>query len=397
LDHANHNAKFVQANNKMTLKTCRPALAPALVMAWLSFSLSLCVLLTAGLIYPHLNWDMLAYAGNIAAWQGGNPAQIQARAYGDLAQLASWYHLSPAYAALADDGRAYRHILSHDPAAFVQALPFYRPRPLYLAALWAMSRLTGNIAAAGVLLGTLSSFCAVLVFARYATERLGTVTGLFLAAIFGASPPVLAVAAEASPDSLALLVTLSGFVLMLAKKPRRGATMLLLACAIRTDIAVQNAAIGIICLLAQYQFGKPNIPKTASWLLLASVPVAATINHLCGAYSFSLLYYNSFIDFLPYPATAQIVIPLRRVATAIVFGAVQGFGNGAFSLPLMVAPLLWWRRAHTNSAAWPMLAAGLYLGLVMRVAIYPVPELRLAAPVFGGLALCLLASLSEAA
>lgn len=338
----------------------------------------------AALVWPQINWDMLAYIGILKSWSLSDPAAIQHAAFADGLAFAHTMHNDAVGTALAS-GSAYRRLMSSDPAAFMESFGFYRIRPFYEVLLAAVSRLTPTIAQATVLISaaaTCAANIAILVFAR---RRVGPALGALLALGFALSPVMMTVAGYSTADALGTLVVLLGILAMLSGRPVMGAAILMAAVGVRSDFMLMNATL-LLVLAASRLRGWWSIPLPGLALLAASILLARGIEAWAGNYGYHVLYYNTFVQTLLHPAhPGPMIIPPARWITAIVNGVANGMANGAFSMPLLVGLILLPLLPADRIDAPAVLFAALFLSLAARVVLFPSADVRLSAPIFAAL------------
>jgi hypothetical protein len=332
----------------------------------------------SGYLWPELNWDMLAYTAIAHRWLLADPQAAQAAAYLDAQHFAQARGLSGAFDQLAH-GSAYRQTLAGNAEAFAEVLRFYNLRPLYEAAVVAFGWCGVNFAAATVLVSAASVFAANLAVLWFAVLARGALLGAALAAGFALSPPLMTVAGYSTADALGTACVTCGAIAWLAGRPVLGAAILCASVTARTDFALTNLIVAAALLLARLR-GLVRVPLASLVLLVLAYPLARTIEIADGAYPFMVLYYNTFVAWLPHPAhPGPILVPPRRFATALYWGVVKGLANGAYAWPWVPAIFLAARRHWSQSC---VLATAFLLALAARILIFPEPDIRLVAPVF---------------
>jgi hypothetical protein len=339
----------------------------------------------SGLIWPQYNWDMLAYIGIVKSWHSADPTVIHNAAYADAQHFAASWALQKPYAQLIDPNSAYRHAMATDPQAFLAQFPFYRLRPLYLLLLDLLSHVTGSVAAATLLVSTAATLGLNALVATFALRRAGLVAATLLVPAFCLLPPVMMIARFETADALTTLLVAAACIAFLRGRDLLAAAMLCVCVMVRSDTMVLNAVLAF-CLIAARVAGRwPRPVWQPAALLLASVGLARAIEAQAGSYGYRTLFHVTFMEgFTPTPAIyAHAAIPLRRVMTALVEGVSDGLANGGFSAVLLCGlAILALRPAATRDR---VLAAALALTFLVRLAVFPSPDVRLVATIFAGL------------
>jgi len=91
---------------------------------------------------PIYNWDLLGYVACVGSIRSADANAVHRYAYDEVRKAvpaATLKVLDP------PDGAGYNGVLSSDPEAFAEALPFYRTRVLYVALVYGLSRLGMNV------------------------------------------------------------------------------------------------------------------------------------------------------------------------------------------------------------------------------------------------------------
>ncbi len=342
----------------------------------------------SGLIWPQYNWDMLAYIGIVTSWHSADPAAIQQAAYADARHFADAWALQKPFAQLVDPASPYRHAMATDPQAFLAQFPFYRLRPLYLLLLDLIAHVTGSIAAATLVVSTTATLALNALVAVFAIRRTGLVTATLLVLAFCLSAPVMMIAHFETADALTTLLVAAACITFLRGRDILAAAILCLCVTVRSDMMVMNAVLACCLIGARLARHWPRPVWQPAALLLASVGIARVIEAAAGSYGYRTLFHVTFMEgFTPNPAAfAHAAIPLRRVVTALAEGISDGIANGGFSAVLLcclaITALAVLRPASTRDR---LLAAALAVTFMVRLAVFPSPDVRLVAAIFAGL------------
>jgi hypothetical protein len=352
-----------------------------------------CVGPVTALVWPQINWDMLAYIGIVKSWSLSDPAAIQHAAYADALRFAHAMHDDPAGAALVG-GNDYRRLMARDPASFLEAFGFYRIRPLYEVLLAVVARATPTVAQATVVISACAALIANLAVLAFARRRAGAVAGALLGMGFALSPVIVTVAGYSTADALGTCVVLLGVMALVSGRAVLGAAILAGSVGVRSDFMLMNAAMLGVLAVAWWR-GWWRVPVAALALLAASIVAARAIEAWGGSFGYHVLYYNTFVQTLLHPAhPGPMPVPAHRWVTAILEGVHAGLANGAFSLPLLVALLV---VAVLGAADLRDRAVLVFLALALalggRILLFPSADVRLSAPIFGGVFVVLCAAI----
>jgi len=367
--------------------------APTLAI-WCAMLVIAAVAPMAGLFWPRLNWDMLAYIGIVQSWAGHSPADVLTATFADAHRYAATHGLERFYAELVNPQNEYRLAVSTDPQAFQNQLPFYRIRPLYLALLWLVAHATATMTAATVWISAASVFLTNVLVGSFSLRSLGARWGLAAAGVFALSPVMFDVAQMSTPDALSSLLVCAGLLALVSRHMLVGAVLLLLAALTRSDQIVMNALLALATLAATLR--EPKRPVLAMSVLLASVVIAKAVERMVGGYSYEILYKISFIaGFKANPLDVlSATVGMGKVISTFVLYLIGGFRNASLWQLLLVfgaSGLVCLRRGWMRDET--MLSLGILATLLVRVALFPSPDLRLVAPVLAGQFIVLVAAL----
>lgn len=248
-------------------------------------------LATLGVIlFPqYRGWDMAAYialAGNTqqqtyAELQRALPPAIYQELIGNVDESRP------------DGAWEYRRDVFANGDHFRQQLPFYTVKPLHIVAIWALSKLGVPLFTATHLMSAVSFFVIGLVswtwLSRYLSPWLTMAAGLTIVL----QPFVLQAGRSYFPDAMSMALLISGaYFLWEQPKAALAVPLLLLSILARPDNL-------IFCFLA-FALDRRFL------YALASGCVYLANNYFAHAYSWSTLFYHSFIRYLPAPADATV-------------------------------------------------------------------------------------------
>ena len=279
-----------------------------------AFIVSFGVATALGFLKPYKNWDMVAYAGSAISWQEREQAVIYQRTMQDVKQAVS--------------GRQYKEItenaLSKDPGNFIQNLPFYTSKPVYVAGVWltrAMG-LTRTYAAATWVLSALSFACFAILLLGWRPEYIHRSVWLLVLAAFCwfGNHPLSIMARFSTPDSMALIPIFGAFLsLFRLKHPRLGIALILFAILIRPETAVLAVMLAAICFMME----KSLAPLT--WTQSAVMGISAIIlffliQKLFGGYGYQKFFYYTYVRIIPNPADVEVHLTLADYWCGLLTG-----------------------------------------------------------------------------
>jgi hypothetical protein len=328
---------------------------------------------------------MLAYIGIVKSWHSADPAAIHDAAYADAQHFAAIWALQKPFAQLIDPTSPYRHAMATDPQAFLAQFPFYRLRPLYLVLLDLLSHLTGSVAAATLLVSTTATLALNALVSAFTIRRAGLLAATLLVPAFCLSPPIMMIARFETADALTTLLVAAACITFLHGRDLLAAAILCVCVTVRSDTMVLNAVLAC-CMIAARLAGRwPRAVWQPAALLLASVALARAIEAHAGSYGYRTLFHVTFMEgFTPTPAIyAHAAIPLRRVVTALVEGVSDGMANGGFSAVLLCGLAI--VALRPAAARERLLAAAVAATFIVRLMVFPSPDVRLVATIFAGL------------
>ncbi len=217
-------------------------------------------------------WDVFAYVGAVVSLEdeAADAERIHAAAYEAVRAQAS----DELFARLTADGGGdaqgaidYRARMATDAEAFVMQLPFYRVRPLYIAALRGLTKLGVNPVQAIVIVGVCAMALIVLLLFVCLQQLFGAVVAALLTLLASSAFGILPVARAATPDALNALLLFAGVVLLAARSAlvvRAGVVVLLASIFVRSN----NAAV-VICAFLAVAVSWPGAGRSRVRLALA--------------------------------------------------------------------------------------------------------------------------------
>ncbi len=280
-------------------------------------------------LHPHLNWDMLGYVGVIESRTSDDPAEIHARVYGPLEELAD----DAAYEELTA-GVDYRRQVHADPRAFFQQLAFYAIRPLYWGTAWALSVAGMDVFMATYVISNVAYALICLACFFYLWRKTQPLYALAGAVVLSLMPPLLELGAASTPDvTLALFVLLS-FLLFVRERIVAASLLLLAATFVRSDVVFYNAILGGLLLFREIPLGRK---LAAVGLLALSVPVAYALHQHYGYYGWATIFHFNFAGMLPYPAETEVSVSVDAYLSALAAGTAELIKRKWFMITALAA------------------------------------------------------------
>jgi hypothetical protein len=243
--------------------------------------------------YPLYDLDMLGYMANVAALETSGASRIHDAVYSELprhvpegtrSHLLGQDNASRASASFRDR--------ASNPDHFVEFLPCFAIRPLYIEMLHILRRLGIDLVRVTVL-GALLPYMALaaLIFV-WSARYVGPLLASLFAFLLAVTPPILGLARYSGPDSLSTFWTcLALYFIFERKRLAIGLVFLLSSVYIRTDnVLLALLVLAYLCLLTN----ELDKWKAATLGVVAVVSVFA-INHFAGDYGWRMLYYRGFI------------------------------------------------------------------------------------------------------
>lgn len=281
---------------------------------------SLCVLVFA-LSRPMYNLDMLAYVGSVKSLETSDKEVIHTFVYSEAKRIVppeNLYFLL-GYASLNDyESRVEtknepvddpRYIISNDPEALYQQLPFYQIKIMYVSLIYLLEQAGIDIYMATYLISAVSMVLGLWIllftFRPYVHKYL-----LYTIPIFAMGYGLLDIARSSTPDGLGFLIitiivylfTRSNWLIFIA---------LPLAVLVRPDLII----FGFIILAYYLICNKP-------WRLFSIAGILASLifylgfGYYFGNYGWATLFHHSYVEFFIYPADANFKLGITEILQA---------------------------------------------------------------------------------
>jgi hypothetical protein len=343
------------------------------------------------------NWDALAYIGCAASWSESDPAKIHDQAYTEARRQmpADVYQLLT-------ESNAYRRDLARNPSHFVEQLPFYNGKVLYVALIVGLHRMGASYVGAMKILSAAGFFALGLVFFRWAQDYVRPLPASILSAALMMSAPVWNLARTFSPDALSVAIITAGFYALFAVAPARAINqrwaaaipaiaLLIAAIFVRNDTLLLT--VFVIGYLAVASRSPVRLKRSqAAALILLLVASVLALGHLTGGYGWRMSFYHGLVERVPAPAEVQepviTVADYLHAAARSAREAADWSSLGIFTFLAAGCLLLRKRRTLMRD----LLLVNVAFSLV-RLLFYPGFEERYYVSTYVVAAICLIAAL----
>jgi hypothetical protein len=365
-------------------------------MLGLAFLLAITAVAAGSLLRPYYSWDMLAYSAAVLAFEEHGAEQVHAQTYA-LTQAA----IPPAaYSKLVTgetrEDRAYRQDVARNAHDFMAQLPFYRIRPLYIAAVYIVTKTGLDLPHALVAVSVLGYVAIALLLWAWLRRHLPPHFALLLSALLALSPILIDVARATAPDALSAALILGAlYALLEHRAPGVFALMMLLAICARTD----NVILALLLLAYLGIYGRGRVALSPPLFVLFGVAIAASyfgINALAGNYGWAALFHHTFIGFTTHPDTMRASVSLATYAQAVFRGVRSVFNSSilifaALGLIAYALPTEGNRRLARYNHVLLIIAAT----VLIRYALFPIFWDRLLVPYYLAVTIILIAKATD--
>jgi hypothetical protein len=232
--------------------------------------------------------DMLDFAGCVFSIHDSDPVSIHKRAYDGILKEAPSFIIPHILGTDNDPNDAPSRQDRHaNPYHFVESLPYFSIKPLYIELIAIFYRLGIRIFPAIVLASVIPAFCLSLVMCFWTVQLKGS--PLFLC-LFLLVPEIRGLGIGEGPDALSALLLAGALMLVFALgKLCPGLALLLASIWVRTD----NAILALFVL--GYLFWKRRLPPRITVVLgVIAFTSPLVINHFGGSYGWKALYSHTF-------------------------------------------------------------------------------------------------------
>jgi hypothetical protein len=288
---------------------------------------------------------MLDYAGCVVAISTTDPIQIHAVAHREILNAAPPMVIPHMLGTDEDTQQAaVRRDRRANPYHFVEYLPYFSIKPLYIELIYAISRFGVGLFRAIALASVIPAFGFALVMCRWTVLTKGSV-GLLCAFLF--VPELRVLGYGQGTDAFSLLVLLGAFLLIFGfDRISPGVTLLLASIWIRSD----NSILALLVLA--YLAFRGVIPVWMSAVLAAiAVATPVAISHYGGSYGWKALYSHTFKylemapgEFVPTFTVSDYLHAFRNGLRTMIDGSLTVYlvlgAIGFKMVPEMRVPLL---------------------------------------------------------
>ncbi len=307
------------------------------------YIISSAILLYLSLSAPSYNWDMIGYVGSVKILEIQDKETLHSTTYEGLKDYAP----SSNYNELTSG--EYRDVLSKDPEAYYQQLPYYQIRVIYIALILLFTTLGINIFLATHLISALSAVIGLWIifftFRPIIKKKL-----MYTLPIFGLSLGLLDIARLSSPDGLTFL-TVCIIAYFLIRSKWAIFIILPLSILVRTDLII------FVFLISVYLFFyRKDWRYIALGDFVLCLLIYVFINEYYGHYGWSTVFYFTFIEKLTHPADATIHLSVGDYLKGLSFGVRNAFIDKSFFsylgitlLSVLLLPKCYTLKLHKNN------------------------------------------------
>lgn len=249
------------------------------------------------------NWDALAYTGCAVSWSESDPVKIHREVYSEAKKELP----VPAFKLLAESN-PYRADLASNPFHFVEQLPFYDGKVLYVALIAGMHRFGATHIEAMKLISAAGFFALGLVFFRWTRIYVAMLPAALFSAAFVLCPPILNSARIFSPDALSTAMIAWALYALFERASARRAALIGLAL-LSGAVFIRNDTVLLAVLVVAYLAFAPRSPVRlqpipGTVLIGLLVGFALTLSHFGGGYGWRMSFYHGLVERVPAPAEA---------------------------------------------------------------------------------------------
>lgn len=278
--------------------------------------ISVLILVSASLFRSY-NWDMLLYAGSAKSFEIQDKEELHGYVYEEalkfvpeeplyvlLGEVTPEQYLEGGYTPEEDELHAsayYMQVVSIDPEAFYQQLPFYQIKFLYVALVYGGAKLGLNIFQTTYIISGISAILGLWIllftFRPYINNYL-----IYCIAIFALVYNIILVASIGTPDGLAFMMVCL-IVYLFTRANWLIFLIIPLAVITRTELIIYG-----LMFLVYFAVYKKSWRYYSILSFIVCLLSYFLINHYYGNYGWMTLYYQSFLGRLTHPADTEIFI-----------------------------------------------------------------------------------------
>lgn len=272
-----------------------------------------------GLSIPIINWDIIGYVGSAYHIDYSNINEIHKLVYNDLKNFVSaeqYFDLT--------EGNEYVKILANNPTSFIQNLPFYEIRPIYIGLVYILNKVGLNIFASTYYISIFCIVISIMILFKTFLRRISTEL-LYIIPLFLMSYGILELTRLSTPDSLVFL-GISLFIYLHMNSKKNWILLLLpILVLIRTDLIIFN----VIYLAYNLSNHKKSYIKILVCFFM-SIIFYFFINSFAGNYGWSTVFKHTFIEKINNPAEVQSVILLKDYISVFLKGIALAMNDSIF-------------------------------------------------------------------
>lgn len=257
---------------------------------------------------PWFDWDIVSYIWNVKYIENKNIEEVQKETYDELKEyLDEWRYKTILWA------NQYRKDVYNEPEAFLDIMPFYNIKFIYIYTTYFFNKLWLWIIDAILAVSLLSyiAFCVILYFIfKKEIEKYPLLFFVFYLLSF--SSPIIIAWRSTTPDMFGAVMLLLWVFLILKKQIIPWIIVLILSLWVRTDNII---FIGVLLFYMKFFAEKSFKIGYFTFIIwsIAALGFYKWINTYFDNFWYWKLYYNSFIEPISYPSTFVPDISLRDV------------------------------------------------------------------------------------
>lgn len=257
---------------------------------------------------PWVDWDIVSYIWNVKYVENKNIEEIHKDTYKELRE-----YLDEKRYDIIKWANQYRKDVFKEPEAFYDIMPFYNIKFIYIYSIYGLSQLglsiIHSILAVSIISYLVFSSILFFIFWRELVKQPIFVLPLYLLTF---SSPIIIAARSTTPDMFWAVLLLIWVFLILKKQAIWGILVLILSLWVRTD----NIIFIWVLLFYMKFFGYWEYKINWKFFIGGSILALGFykwINSYFHNFWYWTLYYNSFIEAIPYPSSFDIVITMKQV------------------------------------------------------------------------------------
>lgn len=309
---------------------------------------------------PNYNWDCLPYAATVLKIDGLNLSDLHSKTY----TLAKKELTSESYEQLTTGGK-YREEIANNSKGFIEQLPFYYIKPLYILFILIFFKLGVPLFLSTALPSLISFFIISVITFFLLSRKYNFIISSGITLLLMLFHAFSDVARESSPDTLSSLFLIGTIFSFLNKKTWQVTLLLTLAILTRPDNIIFG---GIFLCLSFYKksFTVKQVILGFVCIGLAYITPKVFIDH----YSWKTLFYHSFIEHLTYPNTDNSDFSLLEYCFIII---KNGFKELKVSLlPLICIPFIFKQVRQSFSKKSIVILITIAATVIVRYLLFPV-------------------------